>query len=64
MTQPERSEPVSLTGYTLPDAPECPCCGCEAEVEHYLREVDTKIRVGFKCTCGAIVQYGHLAGMM
>lgn len=44
--------------YVLPDAPECPGCGLEAEVETYWREAKTHKRVGYTCSCKAVVLYG------
>jgi hypothetical protein len=48
--------------YVLSDAPLCPGCGMEAEVETYWRESATKKRVGYTCGCGARVIYGVVQG--
>lgn len=52
-----------MNRYKLPETPECPGCGCEAEVVHYYRETASKVRIGYRCTCGALVQYGTLVTM-
>lgn len=40
----------------------CPGCGVEPEVRVYYRDVKTKIRRGYHCTCGAIVVDGMMLG--
>lgn len=36
----------------------CPGCGCEPDVFTYIRNAATKVRVGYHCSCGAIVVNG------
>ena len=49
-----------MEDYVLPDAPECPWCMLEAEVLEYYREVASKKRIGYRCSCGTVVQYDHI----
>jgi hypothetical protein len=51
-----------MRDYELSDAPECPGCGLEAEVEQYYREAVSKKRIGYVCSCGTAVQYGIVVG--
>jgi hypothetical protein len=48
--------------YVLPEIPQCPGCGFEAEVEEYYRRISDKVRVGYLCSCGAVVINGVVQG--
>lgn len=51
--------------YVLPDAPECPGCGLEADVTTYytVKGEMPKRRVGYTCVCGTRVVFGIVQTM-
>lgn len=39
----------------------CPGCGCEPEIQtYYVEKTKERKRIGYHCSCGAMVQYGIL----
>lgn len=47
---------------TQTDVIVCPGCGCEPEVVNYLRDIKTKKRRGYHCSCGVTVVDGIVVG--
>ena len=39
----------------MDDIEACPGCGCEPEVTEYYRDIQTKQRRGYHCSCGVYV---------
>lgn len=57
---------------TIPDATACPSCGCEPEITNYYVKkmrrtsdgTEISVRVGYRCTCTAVVIDGLVTMMM